>query len=350
MLERAFGDNPLKHNIFMTMKIIKLLSIIILSAVLIGFLWYELYSQPIGGRREVQFSISRGESLKSISGRLVAAGVIKSKFIFEQYAKWNDMASRLQAGDYKLNTDQTIGEIATSLLAAKRDSRRVLIREGETNEEIAKIFAAAGLFSAADFFQAAGANQDLKKRYDFLQDLPVGKSLEGYLFPDTYDFFVGATADEAVKKMLDNFSLKVTPEIIEKIKARGKTLNEVITLASIIEKEVRQPEEMKIVSGIFWSRLSRGQALQSDATLSYALKDKSPAHSAAELEIDTPYNTYKYPGLPPTPIANPGLNALQAAIEPTATDYNFFLTSTDGTVYYAKTFAEHINNKEKYLK
>ena len=333
------------------MKKISLITIaIILTGTLAGMAWYQFSSEPPGGRREVRFSISRGESLKSISGRLAAAGLIKSKFLFEQYARWRDIAGRLQAGDYKLNTNQTIGEIATSLLAAKRDSRRVLIREGETNEEIAKIFAAAGLFSAADFLQAAGADQDLKKRYDFLQDLPVGKSLEGYLFPDTYDFFVGATAEEAIKKMLDNFSRKVTPDIIEKIKARGKTLNEVITLASMVEREVRQPEDMKIVAGIFWSRLSRGQALQSDATLSYALKDKSPAHSAAELEIDTPYNTYKYPGLPPTPIANPGLNALRAAIEPTATEYNFFLTAADGTVYYAKTFAEHINNKVKYLK
>lgn len=334
----------------MPVKIIKSIIIIsFLGVALIGYLLYVNYSQPAGGNREVPFTISRGESLKSISNRLAATDLIKSKFIFEQYVKWHDFAGSLQAGDYKINSNQTIAEIAASLLAAKRESRRVLIREGETLEEITQIFSAAGLFSAQDFFDAAGQQQELKKRYDFLADKPNNKSLEGYLFPDTYDFFVGVTADEAIKKLLDNFARKVTPELRDRIKSQGKSLSAVITLASIVEREVRQPEEMKIVAGIFWSRLSRGQALQSDATLSYALKDKSAAHSAAELEIDTPYNTYKYPGLPPTPINNPGLAAINAAIEPTATDYNFFLTSADGTVYFAKTFAEHLNNKLKYL-
>ena len=322
---------------------------ILVAGVLAGAVWYQFYSQPVGGKREVQFSINRGESLASISGRLRAAGLIKSKFIFEQYAKWRDLASRLQAGDYKLNTDQTIGEIASSLLAAKRESKRVLIREGETMEEIAQIFSAAGLFSTKDFLWAAGSEQELRVPYDFLKELPRDSSLEGYLFPDTYDFFVGATASEAIKKMLDNFERKVTPDLRDRVKSQGKSLYEVITLASIVEREVRKPEDMKIVAGIFWSRLAHGQALQSDATLSYALKDGTAAHSAAELQTETPYNTYKYPGLPPTPIANPGLNAIQAAIEPTATAYNFFLTDADGTVHYAKTFTEHINNKAKYL-
>lgn len=324
--------------------------LILVGGVLAGAAWYRFSSQPVGGKREVQFSINRGESLASISGRLRADGLIKSEFIFEQYAKLHDIASRIQAGDYKLNTSQTIGEIANSLLAAKRESKRVLIREGETDEEIAKIFSAAGLFGTEDFLNAAVQEQQLKVRYDFLADLPAGNSLEGYLFPDTYDFFVGATADDAIKKMLDNFERKVTPESRDRIKSQGKSLYEVITLASIVEREVRKPEDMKIVAGIFWSRLARGQALQSDATLSYALKDETAAHSTAELETDTPYNTYKYPGLPPTPINNPGLNAINAVIEPTATDYNFFLTAKDGTVHYAKTFAEHISNKMKYLK
>lgn len=332
----------------------KKISIIAFIIALIGFIavlvWYQYSSQPPGGNREMRFSVSRGESLKSISSRLYGAGLIKSKFIFEQYAKWRDIAGRLQAGDYKLNTSQTISEIAGSLLAAKRESRRVLIKEGETAEAIAMIFNDNDLFNKDVFLKAAVVSQDLKNKYDFLSDLSAGSNLEGYLFPDTYDYFVGATADEALKKMLDNFALKVPPQMRDRVKAQGKSLYDVIILASIVEREVRQPEDMKIAAGIFWSRLARGQALQSDATLSYFLKDKTAAHSAAELETDTPYNTYKYPGLPPTPISNPGLNAINAVIEPTITDYNFFLTAVDGTVYYAKTFAEHVSNKNKYLR
>jgi UPF0755 protein len=332
----------------------KRISIIIffiaIAGTIAGAVWYQLASSPPGGDQELKFSIERGENLKSISRRLYESGLIKSKFLFEQYARWRDLAGRLQAGDYKLNTGQSLSEIAASLLSAKRESKRVLIKEGETVEEIAKVFADSGLFGAREFLQAAVADQNLKNRYVFLSDLPIGATLEGFLFPDTYDFFVGVTPQEAIKKMLDNFSRKVPPEMIETMKAQGKTLYEIITLASIVEREVRKPEDMKIAAGIFWSRLGRGQALQSDATLSYVLNDTEAAHSAADLEINSPYNTYKYPGLPPTPINNPGLNAINAVFQPTATKYNFFLTSPDGTVYYAETFEGHVANKVKYLR
>ena len=332
------------------MKPIQVIIIITIAAVLIGSLWYKSNSQPIGGKREVPFSVASGESLKSISNRLVSAGLIRSKFIFEWYAKQHNLSGRLQAGNYTLNTGQTIGDIAASLLAAKRQSRRILIREGETVDEIAKIFSDAGIASSEEFLAAAGQTPELRTKYDFLSDVPLDYKLEGYLFPDTYDFFIGTTAEDAIRKMLDNFGRKVSPELRDRVKAQGKSLHDVVTLASVVEREVRKPEDMKIVAGIFWSRLGRGQALQSDATLSYALKDNNPAHSKAELETDTPYNTYKYPGLPPTPISNPGLNAIIAVIDPSTTDYNFFLTAKDGTVHYAKNFSEHILNKNKYLK
>lgn len=198
---------------------------------------------------------------------------------------------------------------------------------------------------------------DLSARYSFLKDKPAGYSLEGFLFPDTYRVFTDASAEDVILKMLDNFDRQLTEEMRAEIARQGKTIYEVIIMASLIEKEApidysdSENRAARIVSDIFWGRLKIGQALQSDATLSYLLNDNNPAHSGQDLQIDSPYNSYKYPGLPPTPICNPGLKAIEAAIYPIATNYNYFLTSLDGRdIYYARTYEEHLQNKYKYLK
>lgn len=198
---------------------------------------------------------------------------------------------------------------------------------------------------------------NLVDRFSFLQDKPEYYSLEGFLFPDTYRVFADASAEEVVLKMLENFDRRLTAEMRAEIARQGKTIYEVIIMASLIEKEApidySDPENRaaRIVSDIFWGRLKIGQALQSDATLSYLLDDNNPAHSGQDLKIDSPYNSYKYPGLPPTPICNPGIKAIEAAIYPIETDYNYFLTTLDGSaIYYARTYAEHLQNKYKYLK
>jgi UPF0755 protein len=157
--------------------------------------------------------------------------------------------------------------------------------------------------------------------------------------------------------MLENFDRKLTSELREEIERQGKSIYDVIIMASLIEKEApinyNDPEnrDARIVSDIFWGRLEIGQALESDATLSYWFGDTNPAHSGEELAVGTPYNSYKYRGLPPTPICNPGIKAIEAAIYPIDTDYNYFLTSLDGeNIYYARTYKEHLDNKYKYLK
>ena len=198
---------------------------------------------------------------------------------------------------------------------------------------------------------------DFSENFSFLKDKPAHYSLEGFLFPDTYRVFADASAEDVIFKMLSNFDRQLTTEMRAEIARQGKTIYEVLIMASLIEKEApidySDPEnrDARIVSDIFWGRLKIGQALQSDATLSYLLDDNNPAHSAKDLEIDSPYNSYKYPGLPPTPICNPGIKAIEAAIYPIATNYNYFLTSLDGdNIYYARTYEEHLQNKYKYLK
>ncbi len=207
-----------------------------------------------------------------------------------------------------------------------------------------------------DLKKTQNFSRDFKGEFDFLDSKPDNLSLEGYLFPNTYRVFASSSAEEIVYRLLSNFDKKLTPELRAEIKRQGKTIHEIITMASIIEKEApifnqTNIRDAKLISGVFWNRLRIGMALQSDATLSYIFENKKPAHSGAELKVDSPYNSYLYKGLPPGPISNPGMIAIEAAIYPEKTDYFYFLTPLDGSkVYYAKTYQEHLNNKYKYLK
>jgi len=192
-------------------------------------------------------------------------------------------------------------------------------------------------------------SQELKNKYTFLTEIPQGKSLEGYLFPDTYYFAKDATTQDILEKMLKNFNIKMTDALLDEISKQKKTLYDVITMASIIEGEVQTDEDRKIVSGLFWNRLKIGQAFGSDATLEYVLGGNKRQHSLAETKTDSPYNTYLYKGLPPGPVSNPGISAIRAAIYPIETEYNYFLSDPKtGKTIFSKTFEEHVVNKGKY--
>lgn len=248
-----------------------------------------------------------------------------------------------------------------------RPEENAVLLEGWTLKQIDEYFKNSGKWSGDEFFAAAGyknvygsaSKQELSgdwlKQFSFLSDKPENLSLEGYLFPDTYRIYSSSTPEEIVSKMLVNMDRKLTPQMRDDIEASGKTIHEILTMASIIEKEApiyaqKDAKEAKIISGIFWNRIKIGMGLQSDATLSYIFDDNKPVHSGEELEVDSLYNTYKYRGLPPGPIANPGLIAIEAAIYPAKTSYYYFLTTLDGSaIYYAKTYDEHLKNKYKYL-
>jgi len=246
----------------------------------------------------------------------------------------------------------------------------IKIVEGWTNQDIADYFVEQGKWTSADFLEQSGQGllgdrqypsqppvRDWSGQFSFLSDKPAEASLEGYLFPDTYRIYASTTIEAVISRMLENFDAKLTPTMRADIKKQGRTIYEIITLASIVEKEAPihnakgDNYDARVIAGIFWDRLEIGQALQSDATLSYVLRDNQPSHSGRELEIDSLYNTYKYRDLPPGPICNPGLLAISAAIYPIYTDYNYFLTPTNSReVIYARTYAEHLANKNKYLK
>ena len=259
-------------------------------------------------------------------------------------------------------------EIEEKVVLRPEDTIQVL--EGWNEREISQYFEREGRWQSEELLELAGmpkydyrkekaANwpKDFSNQFDFLADKPKYYSLEGYLFPDTYRIYATSSLEEVVDKMLDNFGHKLTPKMRQDIKAQGRTIYQTVIMASIIEKEApfsssdKNNQVARTMSGIFWNRLAIGQALQSDATLSYLFDDKNGQHSGAQLEVNSPYNTYKYPGLPPTPICNPGFLALQAATYPLDTDYNYFLTPRGSReVIFAKTYDEHLANKAKYLK
>jgi UPF0755 protein len=172
---------------------------------------------------------------------------------------------------------------------------------------------------------------------------------EGYLFPDTYYFYKNSSLDVVIQKMKDNFNSKIDDGLIKEIENQGKTLYDVLKMASILEREVVSDDDRVIVSGIFWKRIKLGMPLQADITIAYILGIDKWKYSSEDIKINSPYNTYTNLGLPPTPICNPGLSAIRAAIYPKQTDYLYFLSAPDGTTIYAKTLEEHNRNKAKYL-
>ncbi len=245
----------------------------------------------------------------------------------------------------------------------------IQILEGWTSRDISQYFERQGKWSSEEFLEVAGWPQvdyrgnkelpalpDWSDKFVFLADKPKYYGLEGYLFPDTYRIYASSTVANVIEKMLENFDNKLTGKMRSDIKKQGESIYNIITIASIIEKEAPidyrkgDDRDARIISGIFWNRLKIGQGLQSDATLSYIFGDNDPRHSGRELEVDSPYNTYKYRGLPPGPICNPGILAIKAAIYPLATDYYYFLTTPgENEVIYAHTYEEHKKNKAQYL-
>ncbi len=330
--------------------------IVLLFIIISGLIYWHWLNSPVNTiPGEVTFVISKGQSVKQIADNLYQAGLIKSKLFF-RYVIWRAKAN-LKAGEYALNQKMTTRQIASTIINGETLNEEKIIRliEGWRISDINEYLIKNKIISD-NSFSALSKAQIVKWEFnfakpEFLNDAPASATLEGYLFPDTYRIYNDAGSEEIIAKILDNFNHKLTGEMRQEIKKNNKSIFEIITMASLVEKEARTPADMKIVAGIFWDRIKNKIPLQSDATLSYILNDNQPSHSLAETKIDSPYNTYKYLDLPPSPICNPGLNAITAAVYPIYTDYNYFLSKPDtGETVFSKTLEEHNRNKAKYLK
>jgi len=292
--------------------------------------------------------IEKGATVDSIVDELKKAGVIDNQFFAKIYIWFKGSASRLQAGEYtfvnKISLARALDRIASP--GALRKEVEITFIEGWTIQEMADYISSQEQLNidVDDFINATG------KRFDFTFMAIIGeeRTLEGYLFPDTYRVFKDITADELVEKMLKNFEDKLTGEALSEIERQKRNIDDVIILASILEKELLTLEDQKNGADVFLKRIEAGIGLQADSTINYITKKSDPRASATDLEIDSPYNTYKYRGLPPGPISNPGASALEAAIYPSSNPYYYFLTTPDGDAIFNVTLHEHNEDKQKY--
>jgi len=318
------------------------------------FIWSEIYlPKRFQLEEEKLFSVGKGQNLLQISENLEKEGLIKNKYFFDFFVLIRGKAKKLQAGEYELSPSMNIPEIAKKIISGEVIKTKITIIEGWTFLEIGEYLETRGIISRAKHFYGLNspmAQKDFSEEFDFLKDKPKDLLLEGYLFPDTYYLNAGVSIEEIIRTMLNNFDKKITPELREEIQQQGKTIFEIVTMASLIEKEVREKEEKEIVSGILWKRLENKIPLQVDATITYITGKKTTKISKEETQIDSPYNTYKYLGLPPGPICNPGIDSIEAAIYPKSSEYWYYLSTPEGETIFSKTLEEHNLAKARYLK
>jgi len=360
-------------NIFKT--IILFLAIILLLGA--AFYSYEI-NYPLNSRgQEREFVVNKGDGVKTIAANLKRDGLIRSELFFEAYVLVKKIQSKFKAGAYTLSPQLNMREISNIFIKGETSSkeRSIKIIEGWNVRDIGNYLEYEAIVQSEEFLESVGFNgvdyskekeknwpKDYSSQFSFLADKPKYAGLEGYLFPDTYRIYKDAEANDVILKMLSNFDKKLTKELREEIRRQGRTVFEIVTLASIIERETgrdastpaaRQAiaEERKIVAGIFMNRLKIGMKLDSDATVNYVTGKKDPAPLLEDTRVNSPYNTYINKGLPPGPIANPSLSSIIAVIYPAKTDYLYFLhKQPSGEPVYAKTFEQHILNKNKFLK
>ena len=318
------------------------------------YAWNEM--QPLPKQEQaVRIDIETGTSIPTIADRLESNGIIKNALLFKGYLRYKNEGSKFQAGSYDFQPGMTYDEIILKLNTGdvvKEPTVRFTIPEGLTIEEIADKLSAEGIVDRDAFLQAA-------KDTEAAGELPLGAKLEadtqhpleGYLFPSTYEMKEGSTAQDIIDRLLAETEKRITaiPDWEAKMEARGLNVHELLTIASLIEREVVVDEERSLVAGVIYNRIQDGMQLQIDATVQYALDKPKERLYYKDLEIDSPYNTYRISGLPPGPIASPSTASIEAALSPEETEYLFYVTKKDGsqTHLFAKTYAEHLQNIEK---
>lgn len=330
--------------------------IIIALASALGVFAYNFYNDSIykptanlSDAAMVDVIIEKGASSSEIAEQLYKEGLIKNTDTFKLYLKLSNLGSRIQAGRYELTAGMSAAEIVDKMVRGdvKKDTVRVTIPEGLSIKDIADKFDKAGLVNKDKFLEVA---KNSSFDYDFLKNLPKRpERLEGYLFPDTYEFNKDVTAEKVIDTMLSTFNRVFDQDMRNKAKGMNMSIDQVVTMASIVEKEARVAEERPIISAVYYNRIKKKMLLQADATVQYALGQWKDKLTYDDLKIDSPYNTYKYPGLPIGPIANPGKASIEAALNPQNVDYLYYVAKGDGTGTHAftVTYDDFLKEKQK---
>jgi UPF0755 protein len=311
--------------------------------------WWGIYvpANYFSGK-SIIYTAQKGIGDDEIALELKKMDIINSSYFFRFYVVFSGKHAKLQAGTYEISSKMSTKSIIDKFVKGEVVKNNITIIEGWNLKDIENYLIAKNICTKESFFEAK--NKDYSSEFTFLQDKPISADLEGYIFPDTYEVLMADSCEQVIEKTLSNFGKKLGEKNYFEILKQKKSVFDIVILASIIEKEVIKIEDKKIVSGILNNRLDISMPLQVCSTINYITGKNDPGVFIKDTNIDSPYNTYKYIGLPKAPISNPGIDSIMAVIYPTENNYLYFLSTKEGTTIFSKTLAEHNTAIFKYLK
>ncbi len=329
----------------MVKKFFNLIVAIIIILVILAIWLFVTWLAPVGDKKVYSLDVSKGDTVEQIAEKLSDSGLQMNPVLLSILAKNRNLDNKIKIGRFELNGPISMWQILDQITKSQATEQRITLIEGWSAKQIGDYLEKQGLISSQDFLTYV--NNPPQKLFAEFPFLKAGKSLEGFLFPDTYQVYKNVSVEDLVYVLLNNFEKKVGPVTNNNWTAE---FYDALILASIVQDEVGANKDMAQVADIFIKRLQIGMPLQSDATVNYITNKGMASPLISDTKIDNPYNTYKYPGLTPGPISNPGVLAISSVLNPIDNPYYYFLTTKTGEVIYSVTFAEHVENKNKYLK
>lgn len=327
-----------------------IIGVISIIVVLISvFIFTQMGPYDKNNKKDIVVEIPQGATTSTISDILYKNKLIKNKTIFKISVKLSDQAQHFKAGKYLFNQTYSNKEIINDISSGKiyNDGIKITIPEGSTSREIVSILVGKNLGNEESYENLISNPEEFYDKFKFLKEEDI-TSLEGFLYPSTYYFDENSSEKEVLSAMLNQFDKVYTDKLIDRQKELKMTTEQVINLASIVEKEAVLDEDRPIIASVFYNRLRIGMPLQSDATIQYIFKERKKIVTYKDLEIDSPYNSYKNKGLPPTPIASPGIESIQATLYPEKTEYLYFVAKMDGGNNYSTNYEDHLKYVKEY--
>ncbi len=324
--------------------------ILIFAALAAGAMFYlDNSGKPVdpGALDAMTVEIPSGSSTNAIGDILFKEGLIRSEFAFGIQSRISKNDGKFKAGFYDLSKSMSMKEIMAELLKGTAKTIRFTIPEGFDIRRTSERLSSSGLINGDEFLRQI---EEGDFPYRFVTSTPAGRNrLEGYLYPDTYEVFSNATEEQIIDKMLSRFNDLFIEAYYERAAELGMDINQLVTMASIIEREAKVAEDRPVIASVFYNRLKIGMPLQSCATVQYILGEQKEKLTNSDIAIDSPYNTYRIAGLPPGPICSPGIESIKAALYPADTDYLYFLAKGDGSHVFSVTYEDFLKNKKMYI-
>ena len=331
--------------------ILSITTIMLILLSIVAFVFTQIGPYNKNNKDDIVIDIPTGSTLNQVTDILKENNLIKNKIIFKLYVRLSDNSSKLKSGKYLFNQTYSNEQIINNLAKGKtyNEGTKITIPEGSTSMEIIDILTKNKLGKKENYIKLIDNPKEFYDKFKFLDDKEI-ISLEGFLYPSTYYFTKDKSEKEILTHMIEVFDSKYNEKLRKRQEEENKSLYDVLKLASIVEKEAVLDEDRPIIASVFYNRIDIGMPLQSDATIQYIFKERKKSITYDDLKIKSPYNTYINKGLPPTPIANPGIKSIEAVLYPATTKYLYFVATIEGGNNYSETYEQHVKNVEQYRK